>query len=149
MAAGAYKPTADTDRTKTFTLLAGVALYGGFAGTESSRDQRDWAGNVTILSGDIGTPDDASDNSYHVVTGTTGATLDGFTVTGGNADTSGGGLQNLSASPTIAHCTFMGNSATENGGAVHDLGPSAPTFIDCTFVGNSAGNGEPCSTTAR
>jgi len=72
---------------------AGVALYGGFYGTETTRTQRDWNANVTTLSG-------ASDNSYHVVTGTTGAALDGFTVTGGNASAGsgsgvfGGGMYN-------------------------------------------------------
>ncbi|PWH20741.1 MAG: hypothetical protein DDG58_01295 [Ardenticatenia bacterium] len=51
---GVHKPTLDpTKRTASFTLKDGVALYGGFAGTETSRDQRDWRANVTVLSGDI------------------------------------------------------------------------------------------------
>ena len=67
VAAGTYKPIAGTVRTVAFTLNAGVALYGGFSGIETSRDQRDWETNVTILSGEIGVPGDPSDNSYHVV----------------------------------------------------------------------------------
>ena len=69
VAEGAYKPTSGTDRTISFQLVEGVALYGGFAGTEGARDQRDWAAHKTILSGDIGNPGDSSDNSYHVVVG--------------------------------------------------------------------------------
>ncbi len=97
VAAGTYKPTAGTDRTVTFQLKNGVALYGGFAGTETARTQRNPAVNVTILSGDIDNNDSQTPiitdlttvtgnttNSWHVVTGATGATLDGFTITAGN-----------------------------------------------------------------
>src|SRR5688572_24053464 len=69
VAAGTYKPTSGTDRTFSFTLKNGVAIYGGFAGTETVRTQRDFAINVTILSGDIGVVGDNNDNSYHVVIG--------------------------------------------------------------------------------
>ena len=55
-------------------------LYGGFDGSESSRDQRDSAGNPTILSGDIGITNDISDNTYHVVVPSDGSVLDGFLV---------------------------------------------------------------------
>jgi hypothetical protein len=37
VAAGTYKPTTGSDRSATFQLKAGVALYGGFAGTETLR----------------------------------------------------------------------------------------------------------------
>ncbi|MDI6827511.1 MAG: hypothetical protein QME62_03395 [Armatimonadota bacterium] len=33
------------------TLKVGVGLYGGFEGTETSRDQRNWRTNVTIIDG--------------------------------------------------------------------------------------------------
>ncbi|MCX8209824.1 MAG: hypothetical protein OTI34_02180, partial [Lewinella sp.] len=99
VAEGTYKPSAHpagctscaTDRDFTFQLKDGVSLYGGFAGTETLLSDRDIAMNPTILSGDIGTVGDASDNVHHVVlavfASTTPATrLDGFTITGGNAD---------------------------------------------------------------
>ena len=75
----------------------GVAVYGGFAGTETSLSERDWRTNVTILSGDIGRSGDDADNSYHVVTAIEAAKIfDGFTVRDGNANgesfnSSGGG----------------------------------------------------------
>ncbi len=55
VAEGTYKPTNGTDRMISFTLVAGVAVYGGFAGTETVRGERDPAANVTTLSGDIRT----------------------------------------------------------------------------------------------
>ena len=78
VAAGTYKPTTGTLRTKSFVMPAGVALYGGFAGGETARNQRDWAANMTLLSGDIGAQGNATDNSYHVVVGANNTVLDGF-----------------------------------------------------------------------
>src|SRR5262249_14970416 len=77
VATGTYLPTSGTDRSASFTLKSGVAVYGGFAGTETLLSQRNWATNVAILSGDIATTGTSSDNSYHVVIGATDATLNG------------------------------------------------------------------------
>jgi len=145
--AGKYVATvavdASVDRSKTIMLRAGVGLYGGFAGSESARSQRDFVTNETILSGDLGTEGDTSDNAYHVVTGVDDATIDGFTITGGAASEDsgelsfGGGMYNDYASPTLANCTFSDNFATLLGGGVHNF-RSAPTVTDCTFSNNSA-----------
>jgi hypothetical protein len=143
-ATGVYTPTAGADRAATFQLKAGVALYGGFAGAETARTQRNPAANVTILSGDIGTRGDSSDNSYHVVTGATGATLDGFTITAGNANGAcfsnciGGGMYNSSGgSPTLTNVFVSGNSA-QYGGGVGNQNLSSPMLSYVTFNGNSA-----------
>ncbi len=65
--AGTYLPTSGTDRSISFDIRPGLAVYGGFAGTETQRNQRDPSANVSTLSGDIGVAGDAADNSYHVV----------------------------------------------------------------------------------
>jgi parallel beta-helix repeat protein/predicted outer membrane repeat protein len=151
VAEGTYKPTGTTDREATFQLASGVAIYGGFDGTESSRGERnaDPATNNTVLSGDIGTPGNNGDNSYHVVTGSgtdASAVLDGFTISGGNADGSalphwyGGGMYNGAGSPTLANLIFSGNTADFGGGMMND-NSSNPMLTDCTFSGNSANNG--------
>ena len=84
VAEGTHKPTSTIDNSIAIILRSGVALYGGFKGKETKRDQRDWIKNVTILSGDIGKLGDDSDNSTHVVMGANDAIIDGFTITGGN-----------------------------------------------------------------
>ncbi|MBI4580395.1 MAG: right-handed parallel beta-helix repeat-containing protein, partial [Planctomycetes bacterium] len=145
---GTYRPDAGTGRRDVgFILANGIALYGGFVGTEISRDQRDPAAHVTTLSGDIGTAGVATDNSYHVVVGSgTDATavLDGFTITGGYVDTAdfpgntGGGLLVENGAPTIANCVFVGNYAGQGGGAVGNH-QASPTLTNCTFDSNSGG----------
>ncbi|MGC1377093.1 MAG: choice-of-anchor Q domain-containing protein, partial [Anaerolineales bacterium] len=142
VAAGTHKPTTGADRTVTFQLKA-VAVYGGFAGTETARDQRNFTANVTILSGEIGAAG-VSDNSYHVVTGADGATLDGFTITAGNANGStsdyhGGGMYNEAGSLTLTNIIFSGNSAANGGGGMYNT--SNPTLTNVTFSGNSAADG--------
>jgi len=163
VAAGTYKPDVDEggnvtldDRTATFQLISGAALYGGFAGGESSLDERDWQTNQTILSADIGTVSDNSDNCYHVVDASgcgEMTVLDGFTITGGNADgpvwygVSGGGIYNDGGNLVVGNCTFSGNSAHYYGGGIYNGRPGgSPTAINCTvtnctFTSNSAGDG--------
>jgi hypothetical protein len=83
VASGTYVPTKENDRTASFRLKEGVALYGGFSGWETRLEQRHWSKNRTVLSGDIGRPGRAEDNCYQVVKGADRAVLDGFVITGG------------------------------------------------------------------
>ncbi|MCO6478202.1 MAG: hypothetical protein J5I94_16345, partial [Phaeodactylibacter sp.] len=151
VAAGTYKPTTGVDRSISFTMQNNLAIYGGFPGTpgqEGDFGVRDWAGHVTILSGDIGGAAN-TDNSYRVINNdfTAGdplagsAVLDGFTVQDGYADGSfprnlGGGMWNSYASPTIRNCIFRNNYAVAGGGMFNDN--SAATVINCLFTGNTA-----------
>ncbi|MFT3892415.1 MAG: choice-of-anchor Q domain-containing protein [Anaerolineales bacterium] len=159
VAAGIYKPTTGTDRSISFALKNGVAVYGGFAGNETILSQRDYRANITILSGDIGVLDVNTDNSYHVVvsSNTNSSTiLDGFTVTGGNADGSsinpqgrGGGMLNVGGDPTLSNIIFSNNSATLGGGMFNegvDLGygnwnGGDPILTNISFTDNSATEG--------
>ncbi len=130
--AGTYTPT-DTGRSATFQLKSGVAIYGGFTGTETDLSQRNWTTNVTVLSG-------SATNSYHVVTGANNAILDGVTVTGGNADGTGfnnfgGGMYNDGSSPTLNNCTFSGNRTTGAGAGIYN-NSNSPVLTNCTFSNN-------------
>ncbi|NJM93793.1 MAG: hypothetical protein HC842_03250, partial [Cytophagales bacterium] len=84
VAQGSYTPSTDNP----MQVPAGVRLLGGFVGNEpineETIDARDWATHATILSGDINTPGDSTDNSKGVVDfhGRFGAFMDGFTISG-------------------------------------------------------------------
>ncbi|NIA17189.1 MAG: S8 family serine peptidase, partial [Planctomycetes bacterium] len=82
VAAGTYKPTTDPlDFTATFALIDGVALYGGFAGTETSRSRRNWLTNETVLTGDV--DNDGYVDIDYVVSGldvNETTVIDGFTI---------------------------------------------------------------------
>ena len=159
--AGVHYP--GTSRIATFTLKNGVALYGGFAGAETSRDQRDWQANLTILSGDIDQNDISTEgsyiaetwndirgeNAYHVVTGSgtdNAAVLDGFIITAGQAngpswlDDLGGGMYNNSGNPMLTNVAFIGNYAFFGGGGMYN-NSSNPTLTNVTFSSNFAGQG--------
>ena len=137
-------------RTTTFQLINGVTLKGGYAGSsEPNPNVCDAQTYETILSGDLAGNDapnvmNNDENSYHVVTGNdTDATsvLDGFTITAGNASGDyplghGGGMHNVSGSPTLVNCTFRSNGAVYGGG-MHNL-ESNPNITDCTFTNNIA-----------
>lgn len=144
-----------TDRDKAFILVDGLKIYGGFAGSEISIDQRDWTNNPTVLSGDIGVADDASDNCYHVVisAGDVGeACLDGLIVTGGKSDDAddshitvnekdiyrkaGGGVHNTDASPEITNVIIKNNTANDGGG-IYNTG-SSPAITNVIIHNNTA-----------
>ncbi len=165
VAQGSYFPTGGASRTLSFTLKNGVRLFGGFNGTETMVGERDWEVNETILSGDIGIPNDSTDNSYNVVYcsfADSTTILDGFIITGGNADDdsngspyirqkSGGGmyivgsLPSEDTRPVITNCKFKANHAAFYGGGIFirtDAGAGAnPIITNCTFQNNSAFNG--------
>ncbi|MBN2678538.1 MAG: hypothetical protein JXR32_10815 [Anaerolineaceae bacterium] len=153
VAAGLYTP--GTLRSDTFLLAEDVAVYGGFTGTETGRDDRDPAANLTVLSGDIDHNDSQTPvitdlnsvtgnttNSYHVVTGGDGATLDGFTITAGYADGTepddqGGGMYNFETSPNLTNLVFSGNDASVSGGGLfNQIG--APRLTNVIFRHNHA-----------
>lgn len=111
-----------------------VDLFGGFSGNETMRNQRDWQAYPTCLDAD------GFLRTVVTVVEIEGITIDGFTLTGGNTDQSGGGISFTSVvSATLSHCVISGNSAA-SGGGIHCLS-SSPAITRCTITRNQAENG--------
>lgn len=134
-------------------------LYGGFAGTESTRDERNWTENTSVLDGN---------SASSVVTAASGqglSVIDGFTIQNGNAENGGGiycayssptisnniitdnkthnalacfggGIYCLSSSPIISNNTISKNTASEGGGIYCDS--ASPLILNNIIAGNNA-----------
>jgi parallel beta-helix repeat protein len=126
VAAGTY--------VETIALSPGVALYGGFAGTETDLAQRNWKANETILDGNQA-------GSVVTASGVIGpdARLDGFTIRNGKA-ASGGGICCSGGSPTIVNNTVTANSATSTGGGIYGSA-SSMVVANNTVTSNEAPTG--------
>lgn len=144
---GVYTPDRGSgDRSASFRLRDGMAIYGGFAGNESLRSVRGVEPTVSILSGDIGTIGVTDDNSYHVVDASGAdatAILDGFIITAGNADGThphdggGGVLVRGGGSAHFIDCVITANQASRLGGGMCNTNGSNPTVEDCSFSNNT------------
>jgi|GEM_PF-1853929 len=145
VAQGVYLPTRDTTSTQfgrhnTFYLpLENLHIYGGFSPGDSLLAQRDWTNQPSILSGDIGTPNDSTDNAYHVLfidRVDSSTVIDGLHIMHGNANGSttstrhGGGVYNIvganseTSFPVFRNCTFAHNHA-HYGGAIANYASNA------------------------
>jgi hypothetical protein len=85
----------------------------------------------TIIQGVRPSGEDDPEPPIRCVYLTGGASLVGFTLTNGAAD-SGGGVLCASSGATLTNCILAGNSAVSGGGAY------GGTLYDCTLLGNSA-----------
>lgn len=153
VATGTYLPTTSSNRNASFRIAAGVALFGGFAGNETSPAQRS-ATSRSVLSGDIGQTGNAADNVYTVLTlkadTDAGTLVDGFTIKEGvarsftqgfDANNAGGGLFIEAAAEflpahLIVNCEFTDNKAHNGAGVFVAAGNSS--FEQCVFENNIA-----------
>ena len=130
--------------TQTVKMRADVQLYGGFAGDETERAQRNWGAHETILDGCYSVCS-ADWRVNNVVIGSNYAALDGFTVTHGGAndgyDNNGGGMLNSFVCPEIRNTKFKENLADDQGGAIFSTCPYELKIDSCEFTNNMAMDG--------
>lgn len=132
VAKGSYLPTKDqlgdpnpTDITKrTFFINKDLNIYGGFNGTETQLNERDWETNETILSGDgiynnvIKIRPEQSDSNKII--------LDGFTISNGYDASffNGAGIQITTTNIAdytfqISNCRIINNESLNFGGGIY------------------------------
>ncbi|MEP4078004.1 choice-of-anchor Q domain-containing protein [Haloferula sp.] len=159
----------DNDTASTFFLPDEVLVFGGFAGTETARHQRDPISNPTVLSGDLDQNDTLKDsdgvitdtsgltgsNSRHVVT-ITGSRidghLDGFVVTAGLGEFihgfpwhhQGNGFYcapsaQFPATLSLNNCLIQGNKGTDGAGLF--LSFTTAEITHCQIIGNESQSG--------
>lgn len=161
VAKGKYLPGgANPTEMDNFTIGNSIAIYGGFAGTETSLGQRNPSLNPTTLSGDLNDDNapmayDSSlslDNSLHVIyvdsliSGP--VVIDGFNIEHGTTDNDntqpiffwrGGGIFALSA-VQVHNCVFAGNYARSGASVFLSDDCDGSLFRDCIFTGNKTSN---------
>ncbi|GAB3022102.1 LamG-like jellyroll fold domain-containing protein [Spirosoma pulveris] len=164
VAAGTYYPDQGTgqtnnNRNSAFALKNGLSILGGFPPTGNpTESDRNPTTNPTILSGDLDKNNTLDGNdAYHVINNPAGldntALLDGFVITGGNANGdgnagTGGGVFNngysVACNPSFVNCIFRTNAAV-NGGALFSPSPTSSSsslqLTNCNFLTNTATNG--------
>ena len=118
----------DTSLVSAISLSAGVNLYGGFAGTESSLDERSPKTNVTIIDGRykrrcIIQNYDFADSLAIVV--------DGFTIQNGYLSNNSGVNAKTKKNTTFNNCIFR-NARTGNEGVYAEKS----IFRNCQFIEN-------------
>ncbi|WP_034058859.1 choice-of-anchor Q domain-containing protein [Lacinutrix jangbogonensis] len=129
VATGTYIPDF-IDTSISFNITEdNTKVFGGFAGTETSLSQRDLIANPTVLSGDLFANDDAilsfgnttrADNSSRVlhIYLADDVTIDGFTVSGGEAVGSGAGIhKNVESGNLVMRNVIVENNVAVNSGA--------------------------------
>lgn len=143
---GRYVPSGLGLGIRSFDLRSGVAIYGGFAGTETSLDQRDPAAHPTLLDGDVNGDGTELSNAYHVVVGTDTddtAILDGFTIANAVAaafdtpEERGGGIYLDNSDAQLSNLAIIDNEAVVGAG-LWAL-DSNPHLTDVTMSGNHVG----------
>jgi len=148
VAAGTYPEHIQNRTEGVDSNSVDVALYGGFAGTETDLAQRDIPANRTILDGGGGAkPTPPATGSVVIIRG--GASramrIDGFTITGGHAYL-GGGIQVVGSAPAIVNNYIKDNAGDAGAGIfIANYKVTPPTdhpLIDNNVIAlNSAGDG--------
>lgn len=136
---------------ETIALHQYAYVYGGFAGVEVARGERNWKLNQTIIDGR------QFSYGFNLDTGAMCTTVDGFVIknvkgygvycscaspTIVNNVISGcynSGIYCGNCSPLIANNAILGNSAVTGGGI--NLYYSSARIVNNTIIGNSAGDG--------
>ncbi len=164
IAAGTYyadegSSQTDNDPLSVFALVSDLQIYGGFAGTETAKSERDIRANKTILSGDIdadnGGADTLNSDGYIEdeadVVGTnarrllyaqnvTNVYVDGLALTGAKYNSTGfagAGVYAEDSQLTLNQVAVIGNRTNANGGGIFGTGASTLITVNRSLLMNN------------
>lgn len=147
IAAGTYVPTRRSDplipQTAHFLLPPEITIRGGFAGTESNPEQRDFEANETVLSGDFFGDDPVAvqspeNNCYHILVAHGDLELDGLTITRSSECAIVFQSAPSETSALVRSCVFnelVNAPVSTEGSAIRSVFPMA--LIECQFEDSS------------
>ena len=138
-----------------------ISLYGGFNGTETQIDARDWLNNTTTLHGSIWVANSGIIDGFLIEYGagfdavSPGAMwIDGhympwdpllLTISNcrfmNNTGGYGGAIYIQNSQVTITNCTFKENTSTAGYGGALEIDSSTVDIINSTFLDNTGGYG--------
>jgi len=128
--AGQYDLTSDA-----FQLTIPISIYGGFVGTETALEQRDWNKNKTILN------QTATNKGVIFSNVECDATLDGWILQNGNR-TVNGGCGSLYPGNVLRNCIIRNNKTTGNSVLLFSgLATSSKKIVidNCLIINNESG----------
>ncbi|HOZ45999.1 MAG TPA: right-handed parallel beta-helix repeat-containing protein [Candidatus Hydrogenedentes bacterium] len=118
--------------TRKLALAEGVMVYGGFSNGDTSWADQDPEGKPTII-------DTGGQGPVVSFAAISMAGIDGFTITGGDSPSGGGGIRcvGTASSCFISDCTIIGNACSGRGAGIYCKAGAAPAITDCWIVGNA------------
>ncbi len=126
------------------TVRVGEGTYSG----EGNRDIRfdrnivlmsDGGPERTIIS--CGGSESDEHRGFLCLNGSTGGTIDGFTVIGGHVGDGGAAIRFIFGSVFVTNCALRDNEGGTQGGAIFVYVRTSPTIDHCTITGNTADAG--------
>jgi len=144
VAEGVYtQGTPEPSSQELITMPDCIRLYGGFDGSETALSQRDWEANETTLDASDAAPGGGPTDHVVVMEGVIYTRIDGFTITGGDADGDGqhdfgGGIycSDIDDTNVISNCTIMNNTAELSGAGI-SCSYASPQILNCTVTDNT------------
>jgi hypothetical protein len=118
----------ESGSSNTVMLHKGVTVFGGFP-RQGNLGNRDFVAHESVLDGRAGEGSESRVN--YVVTGATGAVLDGLVIQESGAS----GMINQAASPMVRNCAFKDNINGHKGSGVRNEN-STVVFENCLFSNN-------------
>ncbi|WP_282781043.1 HYR domain-containing protein [Phaeodactylibacter xiamenensis] len=147
LAAGHYYPDEGIDITNNvinqfIVKRSNLALYGGFSGQETVRNQRNWKEHLTVIDGDInqsGTTEGNAFSMFFIDYQKENITVDGLVFRNNYTEVANGAVTVQSSSKNIrfSNCTIEKNAANI-GAAIIVAGGAEAEFTNCIIRDNYA-----------